>query len=596
MENRVVVETPVQGVFTRLGLLFRKFGDVYASEGDVGFDLQNAVQDIRDACVAGSLPDLEMDVFDIMVEDMITHARQQVQCGDYDGRLTECDLTVILLYTCEFPDANSLYAVMNKKLNIPDRNLVKPFVKYIWLLLRALAKCPASPYRTVYRGIKNADLTKHYPNNHEFEWHQFSSCSCSLEVQNHFTGQAGVRTLFVIELTSSRGRDVGVYSAIQREEEVLLPPNTKFRVRSTFAAGGGLNMIQVVEIPPTDPVVIFRDNFDATLLPPPPVQSVEAVSSANVSLPPTPTTVSASLTPPSAPASAAGDSLSMSSHGFSMVPDRVLEASVSTTCPVGDNILTPLAPSNKGGLPNVKLLSADIILRHPFTNESLKEAVVLWCSNKSAAAAKFGDISQWDTSQVTTMKALFKGCADFNDHIGDWDVSNVTDMGMMFFNATSFNQSLNAWNVGNVTTMRSMFSWACAFNNPLNFWNVCNVVDASSMFNNAKAFNQPLYSWDVSSVKSMNGMFYGADSFDQSLQSWNVSNVTFMNGMFRKAVSFNQSLATWDVSRVVDLSRMFYDAKAFDQTPCCWVYREHALTTDMLKGTAAAKGLDVACY
>jgi hypothetical protein len=58
------------------------------------------------------------------------------------------------------------------------------------------------------------------------------------------------------------------YSAIQREKEVLLPPNTKFRVMSTFAAGGGLNMIQVVEIPPTDPITTFRDAFSSALVPP----------------------------------------------------------------------------------------------------------------------------------------------------------------------------------------------------------------------------------------------------------------------------------------------------------------------------------------
>jgi hypothetical protein len=100
-------------------------------------------------------------------------------------------------------------------------------------------------------------MTSHYPDNHEFEWHQISSCSTSLAVQNHFTGPVGTRTLFTIELTSNRGRDICAYSAIPREQEMLLPPNTKFRVKSTFAAGAGLNMIQVVEITATDPVVVF---------------------------------------------------------------------------------------------------------------------------------------------------------------------------------------------------------------------------------------------------------------------------------------------------------------------------------------------------
>jgi hypothetical protein len=196
MENRVVVEAPVEGFFAPLGLLFRRFGDICAPEEEVGFDLQDALQDIRDACVAGLVPELELDVLNVMVDHIVVHVRNRRKRSDYDGQLTECDLLVILLYTCEFPDANSLYAVMNRKLNIPDRNIVKPFVKYIWLLLRALTKCPTSQYRMVYRGVRNVDLTSYYPDGHEFEWHQFSSCSCSLAVQNHFTGQSGVRTLF----------------------------------------------------------------------------------------------------------------------------------------------------------------------------------------------------------------------------------------------------------------------------------------------------------------------------------------------------------------------------------------------------------------
>jgi hypothetical protein len=288
MENRVVVEAPVPGVFTPLGLLFRKFGDVYAPEGSMSFGLHEALQDIRDACAAGSLPEMEVDVLDTLADHFAAHARTQMLRDDYDGRLTECDLTVVLLYTCEFPDAVSVYDVMNKKLNIPDRNIVKPFVKYIWLLLRALVKCPVSPCRMVYRGVRNVDLTPFYPDNHEFEWHQFSSCSCSLAVQNRFTGPSGVRTLFTIELSSNRGRDVCAYSAIPREQEVLLPPNTKFKVRSTFAAGAGLNMIQLVEISATDPVIVIQDSLWCERRPTPPVLlesgrvSTAAESSLNV--------------------------------------------------------------------------------------------------------------------------------------------------------------------------------------------------------------------------------------------------------------------------------------------------------------------------
>ena len=47
--------------------------------------------------------------------------------------------------------------------------------------------------------------------------------------------------------------------------------------------------------------------------------------------------------------------------------------------------------------------------------------------------------------------------------ISNWDVSNVTDMNNMFDRATSFNQSLNKWNVSKVTDMYCMFWGATSF-------------------------------------------------------------------------------------------------------------------------------------
>ena len=51
--------------------------------------------------------------------------------------------------------------------------------------------------------------------------------------------------------------------------------------------------------------------------------------------------------------------------------------------------------------------------------------------------------------------------------IRNWDVSNVTDMDHMFWDAHSFNQPLNNWNVSKVTNMSEMFNGASSFNQPL---------------------------------------------------------------------------------------------------------------------------------
>jgi surface protein len=134
--------------------------------------------------------------------------------------------------------------------------------------------------------------------------------------------------------------------------------------------------------------------------------------------------------------------------------------------------------------------------------------------------------------------------------IRNWDVSNVKNMYGMFGFTRSFNQPLNNWDVSNVTDMQEMFRYAESFNQPLNNWNVSNVEDMEFMFNGARSFNQPLNNWDVSKVTDMRYMFCFkrslAGSFNQPLNKWNVSNVTNMFNMFLHAHSFNQPLhAPW---------------------------------------------------
>eukprot|EP00984_Skeletonema_dohrnii_P016654 scaffold7447_cov75-Skeletonema_dohrnii-CCMP3373.AAC.2 len=55
------------------------------------------------------------------------------------------------------------------------------------------------------------------------------------------------------------------------------------------------------------------------------------------------------------------------------------------------------------------------------------------------------DLSNWDTSAVTTMKAMFYEASAFNGNIASWNTSAVTDMSGMFWGALSFDQNLCSW-------------------------------------------------------------------------------------------------------------------------------------------------------
>ena len=127
---------------------------------------------------------------------------------------------------------------------------------------------------------------------------------------------------------------------------------------------------------------------------------------------------------------------------------------------------------------------------------------------KKKIVEDYGTIDNWNVSQVTNMRELFKEYKNFNEDISNWNVSNVTNMQRMFACVYSFNQPLNNWNVSNVTNMQHMFDGAKTFNQPLNNWNVFNVKTMKWMFYQASKFNQPLDNWNVSSVKDMVWMFH----------------------------------------------------------------------------------------
>ncbi len=74
-----------------------------------------------------------------------------------------------------------------------------------------------------------------------------------------------------------------------------------------------------------------------------------------------------------------------------------------------------------------------------------------------------GDISQWNTSNVTSMDSMFSGTTKFNNDISNWNISKVIDIYGMFNGATKFNQNISNWCLDNVLDCQFMLDNAKAF-------------------------------------------------------------------------------------------------------------------------------------
>ena len=102
---------------------------------------------------------------------------------------------------------------------------------------------------------------------------------------------------------------------------------------------------------------------------------------------------------------------------------------------------------------------------HKFTaNDELKRAAQEWIDNEPLAETKFGPISHWDVSEISSMKELFRGAASFNADLSRWVVDKVVDMSGMFANATSFDSDLSCWQVSQSADTTGMFDGASSLN------------------------------------------------------------------------------------------------------------------------------------
>ena len=124
----------------------------------------------------------------------------------------------------------------------------------------------------------------------------------------------------------------------------------------------------------------------------------------------------------------------------------------------------------------------------------------------------FVDLSNFDTSKVTTMSSMFYGCSSLKSlDLSNFDTSKVTTMYAMFFGCSSLKLiDLSNFDTSQVTTMSFMF-FNCSSLKSLDLSNfvTSQVTDMSFIFDGCRSLESlDLSNFDTSQVTTMYAMFY----------------------------------------------------------------------------------------
>ena len=174
------------------------------------------------------------------------------------------------------------------------------------------------------------------------------------------------------------------------------------------------------------------------------------------------------------------------------------------------------------------------------------------------------NLSNFDTSKVTNMYAMFFGMSNLTTlNLSNFDTSKVTNMNNMFVNMRNLTSlNLSNFNTSKVTAMVNMFSSMTNLTSlNLSNFNTSKVTDMSGMFSNMRSLTSlNLSNFNTSKVTDMSSMFSDMRSLTSlNLSNFDTSKVTDMNNMFFGMSNLTTlNLSNFNTSQVTNMVNMFF--------------------------------------
>lgn len=171
------------------------------------------------------------------------------------------------------------------------------------------------------------------------------------------------------------------------------------------------------------------------------------------------------------------------------------------------------------------------------------------------------DLSSFNTQNVTNMKGMFRGSTKFTGlNMTNFNTSNVTDMSEMFSRASRLTSlNLSSFDFQNVRDMNNMFSYTQIASLVVSRFNTGNVLNFSHLFDNTPLTSINTTAFETQSATNMSSMFAGVKLATLDLSSFNTQNVTDMSTMFAGTEYLTTLyLTNFDTRNVTKFNEMFY--------------------------------------
>ena len=174
------------------------------------------------------------------------------------------------------------------------------------------------------------------------------------------------------------------------------------------------------------------------------------------------------------------------------------------------------------------------------------EPITKFNTNTNERELKTLDLSNLDTSQVTSMSVMFRGCMGLTSlDVSNWNTSQVTNMTGMFYGCNGLaSLDVSHFDTSQVTGMSDMFNDCTSLTSlDLSKFDTSEVTDMGHMFEECGSLTSlDLSNFDTSKVTNMYRMFRGC----ASLRTIKINDEASANKLIAQIKTDLNKTATWN--------------------------------------------------